>query len=185
VKPDLDEAAESFAHACDLAAEHGVLVHLEFLPWAGIPDLITGYEIVRRAGCGNGGLLIDSWHFFRSGSTFEELRKVPGHRVLGIQLDDAPAKPEADLAEETQHRRQLPGQGSFDLVGLVRCLDEIGSRSPLGVEVLSDDNEGEPIADLALSTADATRAVLADARSKTRQQVAPGAGKREVYDKLS
>jgi sugar phosphate isomerase/epimerase len=41
--------------------------------------------------------------------------------------------------EETQFRRLLPGQGSFDLVGLVRTLDEIGSRAPLGVEVLSSE----------------------------------------------
>src|SRR5262245_1055524 len=133
VAVDLDVAAEAFARICDLAAGHGLLVHLEFLPWSRIPDLRSGSEVVRRAGRRNGGLLVDSWHLFRSGSTLEELRALPGSRVLAVQLDDAPARAEADLADETQHRRLLPGEGSFDLVGLIRALDEIGSRAPLGV----------------------------------------------------
>jgi len=162
---ELDEAAEAFAKACDLAADEGVLLHLEFLPWAGIPDLVSASEIVRRAGRRNGGLLLDSWHFFRSGSTFEELRKIPGDRVMGVQLDDAPAKAEADLFEETLHRRLLPGAGSFDLVQLIRTLDEIGSRSPLGVEVLSDDLLERPVEELARTTAEATRRVLEVART--------------------
>ncbi len=161
----LDQAAESFAGICDLAALHGLLVHLEFLPWGGIPDLGTGAEIVRRAGRSNGGLLIDSWHLFRSGSTLEELARLPGERVLGVQLNDAPERAEADLAEETQHRRLLPGEGSFDLVGLVRTLDRIGSRAPLGVEIYSDALATLPIETVARTTADATRRIRARARA--------------------
>jgi sugar phosphate isomerase/epimerase len=161
----LDEAAEAYAGICDLAAEHGLLVHLEFLPWAGIPDLRSGAEIVRRAGRSNGGLLIDSWHLFRSGSTLEELARIPGACVLGVQLNDAPERAEADLSDETQHRRLLPGQGSFDLVGLVRTLDRIGSRAPLGVEVFSDALAAQPIDAIARRSADATREILARARA--------------------
>ncbi len=161
---DLDAAAEAFAKACDLAAESGLLVHLEFLPWAGIPDLRSGFEVVRRAGRKNGGLLVDSWHLFRSGSTLEELRRIPGESVMSVQLDDAPAEPEVDLSDETQHRRLLPGEGSFDLVGLIRALDDIGSRAPLGVEVFSDRLAEQPIGEIARATAEATRRVVARAR---------------------
>jgi len=165
---ELDAAAEAFAAVCDLAAAQGLLVHLEFLPWAGIPDLRSGWEVVRRAGRANGGLLVDSWHFFRSGSTLEALRGIPGDRVLGVQLDDAPALPEADLAQETQHRRLLPGEGSFDLAGLVRTLDEIGSRAPLGVEIFSDELASQPIDAIARRAAEATRRVVALARGPRR-----------------
>jgi sugar phosphate isomerase/epimerase len=163
-RPHADLAAECFARVCDLAAEHGLLVHLEFLPWTGIPDLRSGWEIVRRAGRPNGGLLIDSWHLFRSGSTLDELRRIPGDRVLAVQLDDAPAKPEADLFEETQHGRLLPGEGSFDLVGLIRALDAIGSRAPLGVEIFSDALARQPVDAIMRASFDATSAVIARAR---------------------
>ncbi len=171
---DLDVAAESFAGICDLAASHGLLVHLEFLPWAGIPDLRSAAEIARRAGRSNGGLLIDSWHLFRSGATLAELAEIPGERVLGVQLDDAPARAEADLAVETQHRRLLPGEGSFDLVGLVRTLDRIGSRAPLGVEVFSDALAEQPIETVARTSADAARRILSRARQSPGAQRAGG-----------
>jgi sugar phosphate isomerase/epimerase len=162
---DVDRAAEAFARVCDRAAGHGLLVHLEFLPWAGIPDLRSAWEIVRRAGRGNGGLLVDSWHLFRSGSTLAELGAIPGDFVLGVQIDDAPAAAEGDLAEETQHRRLLPGEGDFDLVGLVRTLDAIGSRAPIGVEVFSDSLAARPVGEIARRCAEAARRVVGAARA--------------------
>lgn len=164
-KPDdLDAAAEAFAGVCDVAAEHGLLAHLEFLPWAGIPDLDAAWEIVRRADRSNGGLLVDSWHFYRSGSTLEQLRRIPGDRVNYVQIDDAPAEPEADLSEETQHRRLLPGKGELDLVGLLRTLNDIGCTSPIGAEVFSDELASGTVDDAAGAIAGATRSVIDAAR---------------------
>jgi len=161
---DTDAAAEAFAHVCDVAAPHDLLVHLEFLPWAGIPDLEAGWQIVQRADRANGGLLVDSWHFFRSGSTLEQLRAIPGHRVNYVQIDDAPATPEADLSDETQHRRLLPGQGDLDIVGLLRTLRDIGCEAPIGPEVFSDELASQPVDAVAKTIAEATRSVLSVAR---------------------
>jgi sugar phosphate isomerase/epimerase len=162
--PGTDAAAEAFAAACDVAARHGLLLQLEFLPWTGIADLSTAWDIVRVADRANGGLLVDSWHVYRSGSTLEQLARVPGDKIVYVQLDDAPATPERDLADETQHRRLVPGRGDLDLVGLVRTLDRVGYRGPYGVEVFSDELVRRPVADVAAETADATRRVLAEAR---------------------
>jgi sugar phosphate isomerase/epimerase len=164
--PDVDTAAEAFAYVSDVAAEHGMIAHLEFLPWTGINDLVTATEIVRRAGRANGGLLVDSWHFFRSGSTFEQLAAVPGDRVLYVQLDDAPATAEADLSEETQHRRLLPGEGELDLAEFVRALDRIGANAPIGVEVFSDELVTQPVFDVARRSAAAARDVIGAARAR-------------------
>src|SRR5438046_1490060 len=108
---DLDAAAGSFASLCDRAAEHGLLVHLEPLPWSKIPDMATAWEVVRRGGRPNGGIAVDAWHWFRGDGDFDTLRSIPGGCVLGMQLDDGPARPEADLVDETLHRRLLPGEG--------------------------------------------------------------------------
>lgn len=164
-RPTPEVAAEAFARVCDLAADHGVLAHLEFLPWGGIPDLVPADDIVRLAGRSNGGLLVDSWHFARSGSTLDELRQVPGRRILYIQLSDAPATPESDLADETQHRRLVPGEGALDLVSFVRALDATGTDAPVGAEVFSDELSAQPLADVADRVARATRDVLGRARS--------------------
>jgi sugar phosphate isomerase/epimerase len=134
----VDDATEAFAGLCRRAAEHGLLVHIEWLPWSKIPDLATARAVVEEAGQPNGGLNIDAWHLVRSGGSADDLRALPGQLVLGIQLDDGPLAPEANLVEATLHERLLPGEGEFDLVGMVAALRAIGASAPTGVEVFSD-----------------------------------------------
>jgi sugar phosphate isomerase/epimerase len=161
----LERVAEAYAGLCDRASEHGLLVHLEFLPWTAIPDLATAWEVVRVADRPNGGLLLDSWHWYRGRPDPDLLRTIPGDRIMGVQIDDAPAQAEADFVEETVHRRLLPGQGDFALVSFVRLLDEVGADVPIGVEVFSDALAELPPVEVAQRAADATRAVLAQARA--------------------
>ncbi len=157
--------AEAFAGLCERAAAHGLLVHLEFLPWTQLPDLGAALSLVEAAGRENDGVLLDSWHHFRSGAGADALSAAPGERILAVQLCDAPARPEPDPVAETLHRRLLPGEGELDLAGLVRALDAGGCRAPLGVEVFSDALAALPAAEIARRAGDAARALLTRARS--------------------
>jgi sugar phosphate isomerase/epimerase len=134
----LDEAATAFAGLCDRAAEHGLLVHLEFLPWSRIPDLAAAWQVVRTADRPNGGVMLDAWHYFRSGADGELLRSIPGESILGIQLSDAPATPEPDPLHATLHERLLPGDGELPLAALLADLRATRTNAPLGLEVFSD-----------------------------------------------
>jgi sugar phosphate isomerase/epimerase len=149
---DVDAAAEAFAGLCVRAAEHDLLVQLEWLPWSRIPDLSTALRIVESADRPNGGLNVDAWHLVRSGVGADELGQVPGRLILGVQLDDGPLQPESDLVEATLHRRQLPGEGAFDLGGIVQALWHTGTTAPLGVEVFSDELHARPAAEAARTT---------------------------------
>src|SRR6202041_2946462 len=115
---DGDAAAEAFAGLCRRAAEHGLLIHLEWLPWSKIADLATALQVVRLAAAPNGGINVDAWHLVRSGTQLEALARVPGDLILGIQLNDGPAVAEENLVEATLRHRMLPGDGDFDLTGL-------------------------------------------------------------------
>jgi sugar phosphate isomerase/epimerase len=157
----VDDAAAAFAGLCDRAAEHGLLVHIEFLPWSRIPNVTAAWEIVRRAGRANGGVLLDAWHFFRGGGDLEALRAVPGDRVFGLQLDDGPTKAEADLPNAALHDRLLPGAGELDLGGLLGTLREIGAVAPVGVEVFSDELHRLDPSEAGRRAGTATREVLA------------------------
>jgi len=161
---DVDAAAEAFAGLCTRAAEHDLLVHIEWLPWSKIPDLRTALSIVQLADRPNGGLNIDAWHLVRAGVGVDELRTVPGRLITGIQLDDGPMAPEPDLVEATLHRRALPGDGEFDLSGLVRALSDTGTSAPVGVEVFSDSLHELPAHEAARAAAEATRTVMAGTR---------------------
>ena len=132
------DATEAFAALCDRAADHGLLVHIEFLPWSKIPDIGTAWEIVREAGRPNGGLAVDAWHYFRGTPDLSALSGIPGDRVLNVQLSDGPAQPEEDLPHAALHDRLLPGDGALDLASLVEALHRIRATAPIGIEVLSD-----------------------------------------------
>jgi sugar phosphate isomerase/epimerase len=160
----VDDAAACFAALCDRAREHGLLVHLEFLPWSRVADLGTAVAIARGAARVNGGVAVDSWHFARSDGDVAELRALDGDLVLAVQLNDGPATPEPDLTHATLHDRRLPGEGEFDLVGLVAALHAIDAVAPFGVEVFSDELAQLPPRECARRAADATRQVLAAAR---------------------
>jgi sugar phosphate isomerase/epimerase len=158
---EMAEAAECFAGLCDRAAEHGLLVHLEWLAWSRIADLVTALEVVTVADRPNGGLNVDTWHCARTGTSASDLLGVPGERVLAIQVDDGPAQAEENLIEATLHSRLVPGEGAFDLSGYLRALSTIGADAPVGVEVFSDELHAQGANEAARQAAEATRALLA------------------------
>lgn len=141
--------AGHFGRVCDVAAAHGLTAGLEFLPTGGIPDLASAWEIVRRAERPNGGLIIDSWHMTRSNSPMAALAVIPGERIVSIQLNDGPAEPEADLALAMMTARRLPGEGVFDLAGMMRALAASGTTAPVGIEVFSTVLDALPIDEVA------------------------------------
>jgi sugar phosphate isomerase/epimerase len=162
--PSLDLVADRFGALCDRAAAHGLLVALEFMPFSGIPDLPTGRAIVEAADRSNAGLNVDAYHYFRGNPDPDVLRAV-GDRVFMIQLDDADAEVVGELFEDTMLRRRYPGEGSFDLVGFLRILNDAGVQAPKSVEILSSDNQALPVDDAARRAHDATRAVVDAARN--------------------
>jgi len=157
----LDEAAAAFAALCDRAAEHGLVVHLEFLPWSRIPDLATAWQVVRAADRPNGGIMVDAWHYFRSRPDGDLLRSIPGATILGVQLCDAPAVAEAEPLHATLHERLLPGEGELDLRTLLADLRAAGAVAPIGVEVFSDELHALPPEEAGRLAGASLRALLA------------------------
>src|SRR3954451_19723926 len=156
------ELAHWFGELCDRAADFGAQVHLEFIPFTIVGDLRTAWDIVRIADRSNGGLVFDTWHFFRGTPDHDLLADVPGDRILQVQIDDAPRVPDGPLRQETQ-RRLLPGDGELDLVRVVRELAAIGALQRVGPEVISPDLAAMPIRSAAALALGRSRAVVSEA----------------------
>lgn len=153
---------ESFAALCDRAAEHGLLVHLEFMPWTQVANVLDALAVVASADRPNGGIMLDTWHHFRGPVTNAQLaEKVPIDRILGVQLNDAPKAPEPNIVDETLNRRRVPGDGDIDLPAILRILRDGGSPAPLGVEVFCEDLFELPPKEAATRCADGVRRALA------------------------
>ena len=161
---ELDPVVEAFAGLCDRAALHDLDVCLEFLPWSGIPDANKALEIVEKADRPNGGIMLDTWHHFRGACDHDQLRSLPGLRLKGIQINDAPTRAWDVLPAEAMQARLVPGEGDIDLVEILKIVRAIGSQAPIGVEVFSSDLNALPPCEVAVRCADATRALLEKAR---------------------
>jgi sugar phosphate isomerase/epimerase len=158
--PAHDDVAERFAGVCDRAAEHGLLVAFEFLPWTAVPDVTAAWDIVRTAGRPNGGVLVDTWHHFRGAADDKALRAVPAHHITAVQIDDADADQVGSLEEDTCLRRRLPGEGAFDLAGFIAMLDDMGVDAPISVEVMSTELQALDVSALARRVYESTMAVV-------------------------
>ena len=128
------------------AAEHGTRIAIETMPFSMISTVGLGAQLVSAAGHPGVGLLIDAWHVFRAGTSLDELRTVlRPEMVFGVELDDAAAGVVGTLFEDTVDNRLLCGDGSFDLIGLVAALRELGFDGPWGVEILSRSFRSLPV----------------------------------------
>jgi sugar phosphate isomerase/epimerase len=161
-KLPLDVMTAAFAALCDRAGPD-LTVALEFMPYSGVPDLVTAWEIVR--GVEHGGLIVDSWHWARAGQKPSDLDGVPPERIVSVQLCDVREHPMDPLRAESLGHRLPPGEGYGDTVGLLRALADHGVRPRvMAVEVISDDLVGQGVDLAARRCANAARKVLSTAR---------------------
>lgn len=163
--PSFEQLTESFAALCDRAARHDLLVAFEFLPWSDVPDAATAGKLVATAGRRNGGILIDTWHYFRGAADPAQVRAIPPDRFFLIQFDDADRQMKGDWMEDTTDYRRYPGEGSFDLAQFIRMLDDHGVVAPFSVEILSKENRALPVAEAARRAHDTSRSVIERARA--------------------
>lgn len=155
----VDVATGAFAELCGRAEE--LVVALEFMPYSGVPDLRTAWHVVEAAGCANGALLIDSWHWSRSGTDVDDLEPVPADRVVAVQLADVAEHPMTPLRVESLGHRLPPGQGFGDVVGMVDALvAKDVAPAVVAVEVISNELVRQGLEVAATVTYAAAREVL-------------------------
>lgn len=161
-----EQATKAFGQLCDRLGEHGLLVGIEWVPFTSIKTAADAQRIVESADRPNGGYCVDSWHLTRSTNDLEDIRRLDGSKVLAVQLNDGTVTPELpdDYYTDCLSYRTPPGQGEFDLVDLVKVLDEIGSTAPLSLEVPSTTLWEMPIGDAAAASITGLRQILTQAR---------------------
>ncbi|MFF3918609.1 bifunctional sugar phosphate isomerase/epimerase/4-hydroxyphenylpyruvate dioxygenase family protein [Streptomyces sp. NPDC001852] len=134
-------AAGQLARLAELAEEFGIRVAYEALAWGRHVNIYDhAWRIVETAGHPALGLCLDSFHILSRGSEPEDLggiADIPGEKIFFLQLADAPLLA-MDALQWSRHYRCFPGQGGFDVAGLVRHVLAAGYRGPLSLEVFND-----------------------------------------------
>lgn len=81
----------------------------------------------------NVGLLVDAWHMHTSGSSNDELAKIPAEKIALVHINDAPEGVAVDELQD--HVRCLPCQtGVIDIAGFMNALRKTGYAGPVEAE---------------------------------------------------
>jgi sugar phosphate isomerase/epimerase len=123
--PDRDYVSEKFAELCDLAKPFGLTVDFEFVTFAAMGTMADAAGVIRAAKRDNGGICIDTLHYFRSNTTLSEIDAVPKSWFRFMQLCDAPK--EAPTTREglifaARGDRKFVGEGGLDLASVINHL---------------------------------------------------------------
>ncbi|GGT91654.1 MULTISPECIES: bifunctional sugar phosphate isomerase/epimerase/4-hydroxyphenylpyruvate dioxygenase family protein [Streptomyces] len=134
-------AAEQLSRLAGLAQESGIRVAYEALAWGRhVSTYDHAWRIVESAGHPALGTCLDSFHILSRGSEpkdLEGIAAIPGEKIFFLQLADAPLLA-MDVLQWSRHYRCFPGQGGFDVAGLVRHVLRTGYEGPLSLEVFND-----------------------------------------------
>jgi sugar phosphate isomerase/epimerase len=156
-----DEVVEHYASTCDLAGRYDVTCDLENLPMWGVKTLRQAWSIVSSADRPNGGIVFDTLHHVRSGSTLDMLKEIPGDQIHCVQLSDGPLRlPAGVTLEENCFDRGWPGTGEFPLIEIVRILAGMDALCQVSPEVFSPHNAARGAAEIAALSSGSLHALL-------------------------
>ena len=95
-------------------------------------------ELVQAIGGDNVGLLLDSWHWYTSHGTVDELLRLSNKDIVHVHVNDAPAGVQVD--QQIDNRRKLPATtGVIDMKGFLNALVKVGYDGPVECEPFDQD----------------------------------------------
>lgn len=159
---DLSRLSDSLATVAEAAERHGMRAVLEFFPWTPVPDLATCWQVVQQAGP-LPGILLDTLHFDRSGSSLDDIARIPADRFPFLHLADAPRQDSYTteaLLDTARRQRFVPGEGAIDLGAILAALP---TGRPIGLEIPDAARAGMPVAQRLRLARQATLGLLAQA----------------------
>jgi len=132
------EAGRAYGALCDRAADHGLVVGLEFLPFTDIVSVHDARAIVEAADRPNAGICVDIWHHTRGANDLAAIAALPAEMITGIQMSDGPkVATNPDYFNDCLANRVAPGAGEFDVSGFIAAVRTTGCTVPVAMEVCS------------------------------------------------
>jgi sugar phosphate isomerase/epimerase len=163
--PDLGRSFDQIAAFVECAAERGMQTTMEFAKSLAVADLDTALAAVRYVNRPEFGLVADTMHVVRSGSTAEDLAALDPSVFAYVQLCDSTVQQQHATYGEDTANRSVPGEGELPLVDILAALPD---GLPVGVEVpmLSFATGGTTAQECARRAVVGGRKVLAEARAR-------------------
>lgn len=155
---DVQRAAASIREVGDIAAKHGVRLGLEFNSVAEqFNSLERLRDVLARAGHKHVGVLLDTYHFGRSGGDPRALEDLAPDEIAYFQYSDVPRN---GLQPGKTLDRLPPGQGKVPFREILQSLVKKGYRGYLTYEAPNPSAWARNPEDVAREALQATHALL-------------------------
>jgi len=107
-----------------------------------VHDLPGALKLAEAIG-GNTGILLDSYHWYTSGGTAEDLQSLSNEQIVHVHVNDAREGVERDQQKDGQ--RRLPGaSGVIDLAAFMAALSSASYDGPVTAEPFDDELKALP-----------------------------------------
>jgi sugar phosphate isomerase/epimerase len=106
--------AEGIRAAADLGAPHGIRYYLEPLAWTPLAPLAEAVAAIEAAERDNVGLVLDFWHLWHGGTTPDDLARLDGRLIFGVDFSDS-LGPRGSGTPDQRSRQVWPGEGEIPL----------------------------------------------------------------------
>ncbi|MEO8649401.1 MAG: sugar phosphate isomerase/epimerase [Acidobacteriota bacterium] len=155
----IEESVRVLRELGDIAREYGVSLAFEFLgqPDCSVQTLDLAKQIIEQADQDNLGLVIDTFHFYAGGSTFESIDSLDPKKLFIFHINDAEDLPKENL---TDAHRLYPGTGILPIKEIKDHLDKIGYDRMVSVEIFRPEYWEQNPAEVARKAKEATEKVL-------------------------
>jgi 2-keto-myo-inositol isomerase len=136
-KVDVALAAKNYRELVDIGLSFGVKPAMEYLGFVDqINSIESALEIMTLSGHPQATIIVDPFHNYRGGGSFDSLAKLRGDQVAISHFNDTPSSP--PRLEQHDHSRVLPGEGHLDLKQWIDLLKQIGYKSWLSLELFNE-----------------------------------------------
>ncbi|MBI2914721.1 MAG: sugar phosphate isomerase/epimerase [Firmicutes bacterium] len=139
----LAKAGEAAMQYADAACAFGGQIALEPI---GRSTLMGGpreaLEIARRSGRANVGIMMDTFHYYRSEVPVSDIAAIPVEKLLIVHVNDSENRP---IEQLNDGHRLYPGEGCLPLREDLAALRKIGYTGHLSIEIFREEYRKRPI----------------------------------------
>jgi 2-keto-myo-inositol isomerase len=155
----VEESVRVLNELADISEPRGVSLAFEFLGQTdcSVQTLDLAKRIVERVDRPGVGLVIDTFHFYAGGSTFEAIETLDPSKLFIFHINDAEDLPKEKL---TDAHRLYPGMGILPIAEIKKRFDKIGYNKMVSIEIFRPEYWEQDPFEVAKTARSATEEVL-------------------------
>ena len=155
----IDESVRVLKELADIAEPRGVSLAFEFLGQTdcSVQTLDFCNEIVEKVDRKSVGNVIDTFHFYAGGSSFEAIDSMKPEKLFIFHINDAEDLPKEQL---TDAQRLYPGEGILPIAEIKAHFDRIGYDRMVSIEIFRPEYWDQDPFEVAKKAKAATEKVL-------------------------